>query len=62
MDLDLIRQIRNKENKTETEWELLRYYYTFIFVTEILVDESKWHISSEKAIDEIRECLNENLY
>lgn len=55
------RELRNKENKTEVEWELLKYYYAMCQISEILVDESKMHIESDYAVDKIRKILNSNL-
>lgn len=58
---ELIREIREKAEKTPTEYELLRYYYTTSIVSDILVEVSKYHISYEDGIKEIRECLQSNL-
>lgn len=61
MDMTLIREIEKKTEKSEVEHVLLKYYYTFSIISEILVDESKLHISSEGAICKIREQMNDNL-
>lgn len=61
MDFDLISEIREKETKSETEWVLLKYHSCLALISEVLVSESKCHISSEEAIRKIREHMNENL-
>lgn len=61
LNLDLIREIEKKENKSEIEWALLSYHKTLSIISEILVSESKIHISSEDAIIRIRKCMNDNL-
>lgn len=61
MNYRLYRELNKKENKTEIEWELLRHYRTMRIVSEILVSESKAHISSEQAVNDIRKCMNDNL-
>lgn len=60
-DFDLVRGIRNKEEKSEMEHVLLKFYYSLAMISEILVEESKLHISSEDAISKIRENLQSNL-
>ena len=35
------------------------YKHTYVLIGETLVEESKQHITSEKACDKIREYLNE---
>lgn len=61
MNIELMREIRKKEVKTETEELLLQYHKTIAYVSEILVEESKMHYSSEEAIDKIRNYLKNNL-
>lgn len=61
LNFNLIREIESKENKNETEWTLLNYFKTVAIISEILVSESKLHLSSEDAIKEIRKVMNENL-
>jgi hypothetical protein len=57
----LFYELRHKQNKTQTEELLLNYRKTLAVIGEILVDESKVHISSEKAINQIREYMNKNM-
>lgn len=47
-----------KENRVLKE-ALLHILNSYGCVSEVCVDESKLHISSEKAVDEIRSCLSE---
>ncbi|PDZ94357.1 hypothetical protein CON36_34240 [Bacillus cereus] len=61
MNIELMRAIRKKEVKTEAEEILLQYHKTIAYVSEILVEESKMHYSSEEAIDKIRNYLKKNL-
>lgn len=61
LNRDLIRKIRRKEDKTETEELVCDFYECFFYVSEILVEESKLHIDSEEAILLIREHMNKNL-
>lgn len=61
MNLELIREIEDKENKSKVEWEFLNYYKTIAIISEILVSESKLHVSSEDAIIQIRKVMNENI-
>jgi hypothetical protein len=58
---EIVRKVRLKEEKTEQDQELLRYYYAISFVTEMLIETSKMHFSSDEAIQKIREYLIENL-
>jgi hypothetical protein len=53
--------LRHKENKTEVDNVLLNYHNVIAVISEILVDESKSHISSENAVKEIREYMNKNI-
>ncbi|GAB6443462.1 hypothetical protein bcgnr5369_08720 [Bacillus cereus] len=61
MNIELMRAIRKKEVKTEAEELLLQYHKTIAYVSELLVEESKMHYSSEEAIDKIRNYLKKNL-
>lgn len=61
MNLDLIRSVEKKENKSKLDWTLLAYHKTLAIISEILVSESKLHLSSEEAIEKIRNCMNDNL-
>lgn len=58
---DILRDLRMKIDKTPIEHMLLRYQLTLSIISSILVDESKQHMSSEQAINEIRECMQDNL-
>lgn len=58
---ELIRSIYKNENKTDIEYECLRQYYTLSIISEILVDASKSHFSSDEALVKIRECMQNNL-
>lgn len=60
MYFELIEELEDKENKTEVEWTLLNYYKTFAIIIDILVEESKFHVSSEEAIKTIRQVIIEN--
>ena len=57
----LMREIRNKENKSQTEEILLNYQKVIEYISEVLVDETKWHMSSEEAIELIREYMSKNI-
>lgn len=57
MDQRKLYQLRHKENKTEVEETLLKYRESLSLICEILVSESKEHISKEKALEEIRNCI-----
>lgn len=58
---ELLFELYRKQNKTQIEEMLLRYDKILTIITEILVDESKKHRTSEKAIEDIREYLNKNM-
>ena len=53
------RHIRKKKEKTEDEM-ILDYYYRLATISEILVSNSKWHLTDEEAIQEIRRILDVN--
>lgn len=61
MDINLLREIRHKQDKTPTEELLLKYHYVIANINEILVSESKWHIKPDKAIKEIRQIMRDKL-
>lgn len=61
MNFDLIRKVKDTENKSEAEYELLRYHGVISVISELLVQESKAHMTSEETVLAIRACLNENL-
>lgn len=60
-DYKLFREIRHKEQRTQTEELLLQYRKALATISEILVDESKMHISSEKALEKIHEVVSNNI-
>lgn len=44
-------------SKEELVFLVEQYYNSMSLISEICVEESKWHISSEKAVDKIREKI-----
>ncbi len=54
------RHIRKKKEKTEEDEMILDYYYRLATISEILVSNSKWHLTDEEAIQEIRRILDVN--
>lgn len=50
---------RNNYNETTYELMCLAYSSCFYKITEILAEESKYHIQPEEAFNRIRECLND---
>lgn len=61
LETELILKIRKKEDKSEIEWTLLKYYHCLAIISEILAQESKMHYTSKEAIEKIRKTLYENL-
>lgn len=61
MNRKLLRGLRQKENKSEVEQVALNYSECIANISEILVDESKKHLSSDEAIYKIREYMANNL-
>ena len=59
MDYEFWRNLRKKDNKTEEEKLLLELRESIAIVSEILVDYDKCHYSEEKAIEQIRNTINE---
>lgn len=57
----LFRELRHKQDKTQVEELLLKYRKTITTISEILVDESKMHISSEKTLKKIHNVINDNI-
>lgn len=55
-----VREIRKKETKTEAEELVIHYHRAMAFISEVLVEESKLHYSSEDAVEKIREYLCKN--
>ncbi|GAA4879466.1 hypothetical protein GCM10023310_69540 [Paenibacillus vulneris] len=60
IDRSEVRELRKKEDKSELEWTLLNYYYMLSLISEVCVEESKFHIPSYEAIEKIREHLRNN--
>jgi len=56
-DFNVLREARLKENKTDAEKLLLHYNTILSYISGTLVDESKCHISKEKALEEIHEAM-----
>lgn len=56
------RALKKKEDKTETEWELLKAVSTLRLISETVTIASKHEKSSDFYIDQIREHLNDNDY
>lgn len=52
-----IDPISNGIISLEDVCDIFRHCYNMIY--EILVEESKWHMTPETALDRIRECLRE---
>lgn len=61
MDVEIYFQLMDKEDKSEIEWELIKSYKILAMISDILVEESKLHLSSKDAIWEIRKYMNDNL-
>lgn len=53
-DLLLLQEVRFKENKTDVEELLLKYSHSLVYISEILISESKQHISNKEALNKIR--------
>lgn len=52
--------LKKKENKTETEWELLKAVSVLRMIGECVTDASKHEQESGYFIDQIRQHLNDN--
>lgn len=60
-DSKILREIRNKEEKTEVDEIALRYYGALATISEYLVSASKWHIDDTKAVAKIREIIRDTI-
>jgi len=60
-DNSVLRGIRHKKDRTNADRLLLKYHNVLCIISEILVEESKVHISSEEAIIDIRRFMDANL-
>lgn len=54
-------ELRMKKSKTKEEQVLLKSRKTLAHISEILVSNSKFHISDSKALEQIRDYLNDVL-
>ena len=54
---DKLKEILNELSKDQLIYLIEQYYYSQFLISEICVDESKQHISSENAIKKIRDYL-----
>lgn len=60
-EYELFYKLRHKKQKTQEETLLLNYRELLSTITEILVDESKSHITKEEALNKIRNVISSNL-
>ena len=54
---DHLKEILNELSKDQLIYLIEQYYHSQFLIGEVCVDESKQHISSEKAVKEIRKYL-----
>ena len=54
---DQLKEILNELSKDQLIYLIEQYYHSQFLISETCVDESKQHISSEKAVKEIRSYL-----
>ena len=54
---DQLKEILNELSKEQLIYLIEQYYHSQFLISETCVDESKCHISSEKAINKIRSYL-----
>ena len=54
---DQLKEILNELSKDQLIYLIEQYYHSQFLISEICVEESKQHISSEKAVEEIRSYL-----
>ena len=64
---DQLKEILNELSKDQLIYLIEQYYHSQRIISQICVDESKHHITSEKAVEEIRNklfyvSLNSNTY
>ena len=52
-----LKEILNGLSKDQLIYLIEQYYHSQFLISEVCVDESKQHISSEKAVKEIRNYL-----
>ena len=54
---DQLKEILNELSKEQLIYLIEQFYHSQFLISETCVEESKCHISSEKAVKEIRNCL-----
>lgn len=54
---DKLKEILNELSKDQLIYLIEQFYHSQFLISETCVDESKCHISSEKAVQKIRNCL-----
>ena len=54
---DQLKEILNELSKEQLSYLIEQYYHSQFLIGEACVEESKRHISSERAIKKIRNCL-----
>ena len=54
---DQFKEILNQLSKDQLIYLIEQFYHSQFLISETCVDESKCHISSEKAVQKIRNCL-----
>lgn len=61
---DQLKETLNELSKDQLIYLIEQYYYSQFLIGEVCVEESKQHISSERAIKKIRNCLYDmpNIY
>ena len=61
---DQLKEILNELSKEQLIYLIEQFYHSQFLIGEVCVEESKQHISSERAIKKIRNCLYDmpNIY
>ena len=54
---DQLKEILNELSKEQLIYLIEQYYHSQFLISEVCVEESKCHISSEKAVQKIRSYL-----
>ena len=54
---DQLKEILNELSKDQLIYLIEQFYHSQFLISEVCVEESKCHISSENAIKKIRNCL-----
>ena len=54
---DKLKEILNELSKDQLIYLIEQFYHSQFLISETCVDESKCNISSEKAVQKIRNCL-----